>query len=80
MLALQKLKEYAATDRTTIIHRGLRLSYRELDECSDTFAAFLLHHRISVPTERLRSSRLILTLLTEFAVSGGIILLLCAIP
>lgn len=45
-----------------------------------TFAAFLLHNRISVPTERLRSSRLILTLLTEFAVSGGIILLLCAIP
>ena len=42
MLALQKLKEYAATDRTAIIHRGLRLSYRELDECSDTFAAFLL--------------------------------------
>ena len=31
MLALQKLKEYAATDRTAIIHRGLRLSYRELD-------------------------------------------------
>lgn len=45
-----------------------------------TFAAFLLHNRISVPAERLRSSRLILTLLTEFAVSGGIILLLCAIP
>lgn len=42
MLALQKLKEYAATDRTAIIHRGLRLSYRELDECSDTFAAFLV--------------------------------------
>ena len=42
MLALQKLKEYAATDRTAIIHRGLRLSYRELGECSDTFAAFLL--------------------------------------
>ena len=42
MLALQKLKEYAATDRTAIIHRGLRLSYRELDECSDIFAAFLL--------------------------------------
>lgn len=42
MLAPQKLKEYAATDRTAIIHRGLRLSYRELDECSDTIAAFLL--------------------------------------
>lgn len=45
-----------------------------------TSVAFLLHNRISVPAERLRSSRLILTLLTEFAVSGGIILLLCAIP
>lgn len=45
-----------------------------------TFAAFLFHNRLRVPAERLRSSRLILTLLTEFAVSGGIILLLCVIP
>ena len=50
MLALQKLKEYAATDRTAIIHRGLRLSYREPDECSDTIAPFLLRQFGDAPT------------------------------
>ena len=43
MLVLEKLKEYAAgPERTALVNRGSRLSYRELDARSEAFAAWLL--------------------------------------
>lgn len=42
MLVLEKLKEYAETDRAALVSRGEPLTYRELDGRSDAFAAWLL--------------------------------------
>ncbi len=43
MLALDALKKYAKTDRTALVNREERLSYRELDARSDAFARWLLN-------------------------------------
>ena len=42
MLVLEKLKEYAETNRAALVSRGEPLTYRELDGRSDAFAAWLL--------------------------------------
>jgi len=42
MFVLEKIREYANTDRLALINREETLTYRELDEFSDAFAAYLL--------------------------------------
>lgn len=42
MFVLEKIKEYAKTDRIALINRDESLTYSELDELSDAFAVYLL--------------------------------------
>ena len=42
MIALEKLRQYAGTDRTALVNREERLTYAQLDRRSDAFAAWLL--------------------------------------
>ncbi len=42
MTVLKQLKAFAKTDRTALVNQEQQLSYRELDELSDTFARWLL--------------------------------------
>lgn len=42
MFVLEKIKEYAKTERTALVNREERLSYAELDAMSDAFGAYLL--------------------------------------
>ena len=42
MFVLEKIGEYAKTDRIALINREESLTYAELDELSDAFAAWLL--------------------------------------
>jgi D-alanine--poly(phosphoribitol) ligase subunit 1 len=42
VFVLEKIKEYAATDRAALINREERLSYAELERLSNSFAEYLL--------------------------------------